>query len=73
MKLCGRVARVIEYDPAYCDTIVARYRASTGKVATLGANGPTFEQVASQRHFEQAVSQLERYLEDKLLVSRAHT
>lgn len=50
---CGRVARVIEYDPAYCHTIVARYRASTGKVATLGANGPTFEQVASQRHFEQ--------------------
>lgn len=46
---CGRVARVIEYDPGYCDTIVARYRAATGKIATLGLDGPNFDQVASER------------------------
>ncbi|MEI9927824.1 MAG: DNA methyltransferase [Sphingomonas sp.] len=46
---CGRLARVIEYDPAYCDTIIQRYRAATGRVATLGAGGPTFDAVADAR------------------------
>jgi DNA modification methylase len=46
---CGRVARVIEYDPGYCDTIIARYRAATGKVATLGEKGPSFDEVAKGR------------------------
>ncbi len=29
-ETCGRVARVLEYDPAYCDTIIARWEAFTG-------------------------------------------
>lgn len=32
---CGRSARLIEIDPAYCDVIVARYEAYTGKPAHL--------------------------------------
>jgi len=32
----GRRARLIEYDPAYCDTIVARWERLTGKVAHGG-------------------------------------
>ena len=30
---CGRTARLIEIDPAYCDVIVARYEKLTGKAA----------------------------------------
>ena len=41
----GRVARLIEFDPLYCDTIVRRFEATTGKSATLGADGPSFEEV----------------------------
>lgn len=32
---CGRKARLIEYDPAYCDTIITRWERLTGKQATL--------------------------------------
>lgn len=46
---CGRLACLIEYDPGYCDTIVQRYERATGKLATLGANGLTFEAVSEQR------------------------
>ncbi len=46
---CGRVARLIELDPAYCDTIIARFQRLTGKVATLGVQGPSFEDVAAER------------------------
>jgi DNA modification methylase len=31
--LAGRQARLIEYDPAYCDVIVARWEKLTGKRA----------------------------------------
>ena len=31
--LAGRQARLIEYDPIYCDSIIARWQALTGKVA----------------------------------------
>ena len=46
---CGRKARLIEYDAAYCDTIVRRYELLTGKRATLGAHGSDIETVADQR------------------------
>lgn len=42
----GRVARLIEFDPLYCDVIVRRYQAYTGKRATLAATGEAFEDVA---------------------------
>ncbi|MEP9387728.1 site-specific DNA-methyltransferase [Mesorhizobium sp. KR9-304] len=46
---CGRRARLIEYDPLYCDVIVTRWQRYTGKVATLEGNGRTFEDVAEDR------------------------
>lgn len=42
----GRSARLIEYDPLYCDTIVRRWQLLTGKRATLAATGQTFEELA---------------------------
>lgn len=45
----GRLARLIEYDPLYCDTIVRRWQQLTGKCATLAASGQTFEDVADLR------------------------
>lgn len=41
----GRIARLIEFDPAYCDTIVRRWQAYTGKRAMLAATGQAFEDV----------------------------
>jgi DNA modification methylase len=39
----GRVARLIEYDQIYCDTIVRRWEQLTGKPATLLSSGETFD------------------------------
>ncbi len=44
----GRRARVVEFDPAYCDQIVRRFEQVTGKQATLAANGQSFETVADE-------------------------
>jgi DNA modification methylase len=43
---CGRLARVLEFDPAYCDTIVSRWQTYTGKRATLAKTGQPFEEIA---------------------------
>jgi hypothetical protein len=48
-ETCGRRARLIEYDPVYCDTIIARWERLTGKQATLAEAGGTFEDVAALR------------------------
>jgi DNA modification methylase len=45
----GRCARLVEYDPVYCDTIVRRWETLTGKCATITASGRTFEDVADER------------------------
>lgn len=45
----GRSARLIEYDPLYCDTIVRRWQAYTGKRATLSDCNRSFEDMADQR------------------------
>lgn len=45
----GRKARMIEYDPRYCDVIVQRYEQLTGKQAVLQATGQTSEDVAAER------------------------
>jgi DNA modification methylase len=42
----GRLARLIEYDPAYCDTILRRFEAVTGKQATHAASAMSFEEVS---------------------------
>jgi DNA modification methylase len=49
-ETCGRAARLIEYDPAYCDTIVRRWERLTGKPAILSSGGEAFEDVAAARH-----------------------
>jgi DNA modification methylase len=48
-ETCGRRARLIEYDPVYCDTILARWERLTGKQVTLAETGETFEDVAALR------------------------
>lgn len=48
-ETCGRQARLLEYDPAYCDTIIARWERLTGKHATLAGSNERFEDVAEQR------------------------
>lgn len=45
----GRSARLLEYDPLYCDTILCRYERLTGRQAVLVSSGLTFEEVAEER------------------------
>lgn len=40
----GRQARIIEFDPLYCDTIIKRWQALTGQEATFSRDGRTFEE-----------------------------
>ena len=48
-QMTGRAARLIEYDPFYCDTIIRRYEAFTGKAAVLADSNETFEAIAEAR------------------------
>jgi DNA modification methylase len=48
-ETCGRLARVIEYDPLYCDVIVRRFQTLTGKSAVLESEGRAFEQIEAER------------------------
>ena len=45
----GRTARLIEYDPLYCDTIIRRWQDYTGKRAVLAGSTTCFEDVADER------------------------
>ena len=45
----GRSARLIEYDPLYCDTIIRRWEKLTGKRATLAVTDETFEDLTDSR------------------------
>jgi len=45
----GRQARCIEYEPKYCDVIVRRWQAYTGKAATFEGIDLTFEDFESAR------------------------
>ena len=42
----GRQARLIEFDPTYCDQILHRFERTTGKSVRLAATGQSFEDVA---------------------------
>lgn len=53
----GRTARLLEYDPAYCDTIVRRWEILTGKHATLSSTGQRFEDVQEDRTEHQIKAQ----------------
>jgi site-specific DNA-methyltransferase (adenine-specific) len=50
----GRVARLMELDPKYCDVIVKRWQDFTGKKATLEATGQTFDQVCEPLDAQEA-------------------
>lgn len=45
----GRCARLVEYDPIYCDTIVRRWQTYTGKQAVLEATAACFDDVGEER------------------------
>ena len=45
----GRKARLVEFDPAYCDQIVRRFEQYTGKSGQLASNGETFETNENER------------------------
>jgi DNA modification methylase len=45
----GRRALLMELDPRYCDVIVRRWQAFTGKAATLEGDGRTFDEIAAER------------------------
>ena len=46
---CGRLARLMELDPLYCDVIVRRFEQITGQSAVFEASGETFEAVEEKR------------------------
>lgn len=45
----GRFGRLMELDPKYCDVIVRRWQAFTGKAATLQSTGQTFDALEAER------------------------
>jgi DNA modification methylase len=45
----GRVARLMELDPRYCDVIVQRWQDFTGKQAVHAETGKTFDQMKAER------------------------
>jgi DNA modification methylase len=48
----GRQARLIEFDPAYCDQTLQRFEQVTGKMARLAVTGQSLEDVAEERQRE---------------------
>lgn len=48
-ETCGRRARLIEFDPIYCDVICQRFEKLTGKPAVLQETGAPFDAVAASR------------------------
>lgn len=56
----GRRARLIEYDPAYCDQVLRRFQQVTGKQPRLAATGQTFEIVAESRSCDPTIPSVER-------------
>ena len=48
----GRRARVLELDPLYCDTVIRRWQAYTGKRAHHADTGRSFEKIEEERSAE---------------------
>jgi DNA modification methylase len=44
----GRIARLIEFDPLHCDTILRRYRQYTGREPVLVSTGQSFEDIETR-------------------------
>jgi DNA modification methylase len=51
------VARLIEYDPLYCDVIIRRFEKLTGKQAILKATGHSFEDMQELREAEAQIGE----------------
>ena len=47
-----RKARLIEYEPTYCEVTIARWESLTGKETVLEATGETFAEVKARRNAE---------------------
>ena len=45
----GRIARLIELEPCYCDVIITRWQELTGREAVHGLSGETFTQLSEMR------------------------
>ncbi len=45
----GRQSRLIELEPKYCDVIVRRWQAFTGREAKLESDGKSYREVAGAR------------------------
>lgn len=52
----GRTAHLIEYDPHYCDTIIRRFEAVTGKAAQLEATAQSFDALSAERLEQEAAA-----------------
>lgn len=52
----GRNARLIEFGPIYCDEIIRRFEAYTGKRAKLAGTGAAFEDEAEARATQRATA-----------------
>ena len=55
----GRIARLVELDPLYCDVICRRYEAVTSHPAKLDSTDQTFSDVATDRSNELALQSAE--------------
>jgi DNA modification methylase len=50
----GRVSRLMELDPKYCDVIIKRWQDFTGKTATLEETGESFNELSDIKNARQA-------------------
>lgn len=48
-QMTGRAARLIEFDPLYCDTVIRRFESFVGKRARHAESGEAFEDVEAAR------------------------
>ena len=50
----GRIARLMELDPKYCDVIIKRWQQFTGKKAILEQTGQTYEELTTHSELQNA-------------------